>query len=277
MTEDRSAHRFEFYAAQYARFAEDVAAEIRRDVYGEDLGQQGWRTLEEQAQIAELIGPRAHVLDVACGSGGPSLALVARTGCRLTGVDIEPAAIAHAQRLAVERGLAERADFSALDCSSRLPFADGSFDVVVCIDAVSHLKDRFAVLSDWSRLLRPGGRLLFTDSAVLTGQVTIDELVVRSSVGPFLFVPPGLNESAVAQAGLLLESFENRTRAVADIAERQHAARERHAADLIRTEGSEWFLKRQRFLAMTTALASDGRLSRYLYVADKPKADSQPR
>ncbi|QIG46573.1 class I SAM-dependent methyltransferase [Nordella sp. HKS 07] len=169
MAEDRIHHRFEFYSAQYARLGTDTAAEIWREVYGEDLGQQGWRTLDEQAQIAELIGTSScDVLDIACGSGGPSLALVASTGCKLTGVDIEAPGIEYAQRLALERGLADRAHFVVCDCRNRLPFEDESFDFAVCIDAISHLGDRFAALSAWSRLLRPGGRLLFTDSVVLT-------------------------------------------------------------------------------------------------------------
>ena len=40
-----------FYAAQYARFDDPVAAEIRREVYGRDFGEQGWRSLAEQEEI----------------------------------------------------------------------------------------------------------------------------------------------------------------------------------------------------------------------------------
>jgi len=275
MATPRSTQRFEFYSAQYGRFGSDIASEIRREVYGEDLGQQGWRTLEEQAQIAELIATSScDVLDIACGSGGPSLALVACTGCRLTGIDIEPAGIEYAQRLALERGLADRATFATVDCSKRLPFEDQSFDFVVCIDAVSHLSERFAALSDWGRVLRPGGRLLFTDSAVLTGPVSIDELATRASVGLFLYVPPGVNESALATAGLVLKRCEDRTRAAADIASKQYAARESRSSALMTTEGSEWYSQRQRFLAMTAELASSGRLSRYFYIAEKPAVPS---
>ena len=69
---------FDFYGPQYARFDSALAAELRREVYGADIGQQGWRTAAEQAEIADLLrpGPDGRVLDVACGAGGPSLALV---------------------------------------------------------------------------------------------------------------------------------------------------------------------------------------------------------
>src|SRR5580704_1828931 len=274
VAEGHATDRFEFYASQYTRFGGEVTSSIRREVYGEDVGQQGWRTLDEQAVIANLIleSSPCHVLDIACGSGGPSLSLVNQTGCRLTGVDIEVTGIERAGRQAMAQGLSHQARFEIADCSARLPYPDGAFDVVVCIDAVLHLKDRFAAISDWERLLRPQGRVLFTDAAVVTGSISIEELNIRASQGAFLLVPPGLNEEAVRASGLVLRLSEDRTRATAEIAARWHVARERRAVDLQKVEGEEWFTRRQRFLAMTAELAVSCRLSRFLYVADRTLA-----
>ena len=139
--ESQPADRFDFYAAQYSRFESEVAAEIRREVYGEDMGQQGWRGLDEQALIADLIRKSSpcEVLDIGCGSGGPSLALVQQTKCRLTGVDVEASGVEHARRQTRARGLSDMVTFETVDCNARLPFPDAVFDVVVCIDAVLHL------------------------------------------------------------------------------------------------------------------------------------------
>jgi SAM-dependent methyltransferase len=269
--ESRVSGDFNFYGPQYARFGSALAAELRREVYGEDLGQQGWRTATEQAEIAQLMGlaSDSHVLDVACGTGGPSLALVERTGCRLTGLDLEAAAIAYAQTQAAARGLGDRATFVRLDCGASLPFADGSFDGVLCIDAISHLPDRFGTLSEWARLLRPGGRLVFTDPAVLTGAITKSELDIRA-IGFFLVVPPGLDEAAIQAAGLAVMCCEDRTAAIARIAAGLHAARVGRAAELEREEGADWFGQRQRFLATAAELAESRRLSRFLFVGWKP-------
>ena len=272
IAEDHAADRFEFYAAQYTRFESQVASDIRREVYGEDIGQQGWRSLDEQTIIANLVleSSPCHVLDIGCGSGGPSLSLVNQTGCRLTGVDVEVAGIERAGQQAMAQGLSHQARFEIADCSERLPYPDGAFDVVICIDTVLHLKDRFAALVDWDRVLRPQGRIIFTDAAVVTGSISIEELNIRASQGPFLLVPPGLNEEAVRASGLVLRRSEDRTRATAEIAARWHVARERRAVDLQKEEGEEWFTRRQRFLAMTAELAVSGRLSRFLYIADRP-------
>ena len=277
-TQDGAGDRYAFYSAQYARFGSRLAAEVRREVYGEDLGQLGWRTLEEQDEITALIGeqPASHLLDIACGCGGPSLAIVSSTDCRLTGVDIEPEGITEAKHRALIMGLGDGVEFVIADCSQRLPFDDNAFDVAVCIDAVLHLKDRFASLADWFRLLKPGGRLLFTDAAVLTGAVSKQELDIRASQGDFVFVPPGLNEAAIAHAGFRLRKCEDTTRATADIARRLHSAREARSTALQEEEGAEWFRKRQSFLATTADLAAGGKLSRFLYVADKPASVMSP-
>jgi SAM-dependent methyltransferase len=262
-----------FYGPQYARIDSELAAEIRREVFGEDIGQESWRTAAEQAEIADLLGltGESRVLDVACGAGGPSLALVESIGCWLTGVDIEPEGTAHANSLAAKRNLGARAIFAVHDCSGRLPFEEDTFDAVLCIDAICHLRDRFEAVFEWGRLLRKGGRLVFTDPFVLTGAVAKSEIDGRSALGSNLsFVPPGVNEDAIRAAGLTMLHCQDRANAVAEIAARWHAARLRRAAILKREEGEEWFERRQGMLATSAELAQSGRLSRFLYVAEKP-------
>jgi SAM-dependent methyltransferase len=263
--------RFDFYGEHYRRFGSDLAAAMRREIYGADLGQTGWRTAAEQAEIAALLGlgPDLHLLDVACGSGGPSLDLAERTGCRVTGLDVEAAGIAQAGAQAGARGLAGRAGFRVADCGGQLPFVDGLFDAVLCVDAINHLPDRLGALREWVRLLRPRGRLLFPAPVVVTGAVAKTELDVRAALGFYLFVPPGVNEEAIAAAGLALLHRDDRTPAVADIAARWQAVRARHAAELEGEEGAGWFAQRQRFLAATAELARSRRLSRFLYLAEK--------
>ena len=262
---------FDFYASHYARFDSALSARLRQEVYGEDLGQTGWRTAVEQAEIAAWLGlaPGVRLLDVCCGSGGPSLALAERTGCHVTGLDVEPMGVARARAAAEARGLAGLTEFRTADCGAPLPFADGGFDAISCVDAINHLPDRAGTLREWARLLRPGGRLLYTDPCVLTGPVAKAELDVRADLGFYLFVPPGHDEAALPAAGLTLLRREDRTAACADIAARWHAFRERHREELEQQEGAAWYARRQRFLATTAELAGSGRLSRVLYLATR--------
>jgi len=187
----------DLYGASYRNFASALYAEIRREAFGEDIGQTGWLTAEEQdVFIARLrLSRTSRLLDVACGSGRPTLRIARKTGCRVSGIDLHGEGIASAKASAAELGCAERADFHQGDASGRPPFADGHFDAVMCIDAINHLPDRARVLEEWRRVLKPGGRLLFTDPIVLTGPVTNREIAVRASIGLFVVVPAGLDET----------------------------------------------------------------------------------
>ena len=104
---------------------------------------------------------------------------------------------------------------------------------------------------------------------VITGLVSQEELAVRSSIGFYLFLPPGENERLIARAGFTLLASEDVTAAAEVIAQRWHAARERHRQELVAREGEANFAGLQRFLACVHRLSAERRLSRYCYLAEK--------
>jgi SAM-dependent methyltransferase len=262
----------DLYDTSYRHFAAAAEAAVRAETYGEDLGQSSWLTADEwRAYIARLApAPSAHVLEVGSGSGGPAVYLARHAGCRVTGVDVNAHGVANAEALAREAGLDGRVGFQALDASRPLPFADGAFDAVVSNDAMCHIADRGAVLRDWCRVLRPGGRMLFTDAMVVTGAVSDAELAARSSIGRYFFVPPGLNERLIAEAGFALLDAEDATGNAERVAARWRDARARHRDALVAGEGEANFAGLQAFLACVHTLSAERRLSRFAYLAEKP-------
>ena len=166
--------------------------------------------------------------------------------------------------------MTDRVDFRQLDAAVRLPFPDASFDAILCIDAINHLPARGATLRDWTRLLEPGGRLLYADPIVVTGALTNEQIAIRSSIGFFLFVPDGENERCIREAGLELESREDATNSVATIAGRWRLARENQAAELREIEGDATFEGQQIFFEVAERLAREKRLSRLVFAARKP-------
>src|SRR5262249_23142181 len=192
------------YDANYENFRTELYEEIRREAFGEDIGQSSWLTAEEQDRFLAWLGLTAGrtLLDVACGAGGPALRMAAVSHCTVIGVDVQEHAIMTARSLATQRGLESRADFRVVDAEKQLPFPDSNFDAITCIDAINHLRERPSVLADWTRLLKPGGRLLFTDPTVVTGPLTDAEIAVRSSSSFYLFVPRDYDERIIAQCGL---------------------------------------------------------------------------
>ena len=148
----------------------------------------------------------------------PRAAARAGVGCELTGVDREKAGLANARRIARQAGLDTPLASSRPTPSLPLPFADGAFDAILCLDALNHLPGRAGVFADWARLLVPGGRLLVTDPVTITGLVASDELAIRSSIGYFDFAPPGEDERLLQAAGLKLIAVEDLTESVAAVA-----------------------------------------------------------
>jgi SAM-dependent methyltransferase len=177
--------------------------------------------------------------------------------------------VASARADATVRGLADRSDFIQADGKEPLPFDDARFDAVTCIDAINHLPDRARVLSDWRRVLKPGGLLLFTDPIVVTGPISNEEIAIRASIGFFLFVPPGVDEARLREAEFSVERVEDRTQNMAANARGWLQARNRREADLRKLEGDEAFEGQQIFFETAARLAEEHRLSRVALLARK--------
>ena len=99
------------------------------------------------------------VLDVACGTG-TLLDLYQQTGCRVFGID------ASAAMLEVARGKLDRDADLRLGDATRMPYADGRFDLVTIVLALHEMPaaDRSAVLNEVKRVMKEDGRLLLIDS-----------------------------------------------------------------------------------------------------------------
>ena len=260
------------YNLNYGNFQAEVYAEIRREAFGEDIGQNSWHTADEQDRFLTWleVSSGQRLLDVACGAGGPALRIAAATGCSVAGVDIHEQAIHTARERARERGLAERSEFQAADANRPLPFSDASFDAITCIDALNHFADRLRMLAEWVRLLKPGGRVLFTDPIIVTGPLANSEIAVRTSAGFYLVVPRGYDELVIAESGLQLLLAQDITANMAKVAEARRRARAARSDALCEIEGKEPHEEEQEFLTVTARLAREGRLSRFVFVAKKP-------
>ena len=261
----------DLYNNVYSGFGSDAEAAVRRQTYGEDIGQSSWMTASEWLRFADLLGVTnaSEVLEVGSGSGGPAICLALKRGCRITGVDINEHGVRNAIALAADRGVGERVDFRVTNAGAMLPFPPDAFDAIVSNDAMCHIDHRLAVLREWHRVLRPGGRALFTDAMVITGPVSHEELAIRSSIGFYIFVPPGENERLLREAGFELLGVDDHTGSAAEISQRWCDAREDHRAALIMREGPENFQGLQRFLHCVHTLSTERRLSRYSYLAQK--------
>ena len=262
--------RVDLFYNTYASFTDQVLAEVRKGAFGRDIGQNSWLTVEEYDQFISWLdlSNQKHVLEVASGAGGLARYLADRVGCRVTGIDANESGVATATR-AAETHQARLVSFRFADANASLPFEDDSFDALICIDSMNHFPDRESVLREWRRVVRPGRRVLFTDPVVITGPVTNDELALRSSIGLFLFVPPGVNERLIEKVGFQLVRQEDVTENAALVSGRWHEARARHRDAVIEIEGEQRFEDLQKFFDAVHHLSAERRLSRMVYLVEK--------
>ncbi len=263
--------RVDFFSNNYANFSGNVLAAVREETFGRDIGQNSWLTADEFDRFIDWLdlSSSSQVLEVASGSGGPALYLARKADCEVTGVDLNPYGVAAAGHAITSSGAAQRVRFRMADANSTLPFGDGSFDALLCIDSMNHFPNRLQTLKEWRRVLRPGARAVFTDPVVITGPVTNEELAQRSSIGLFLFVPGAFNEELIVKAGFRIVSQLDATENEALVSRRWREARQRFRDDLLRIEGEERFEGLQEFLGAVHRLSSERRLSRIAYLVER--------
>lgn len=133
------------------------------------------RKLLEDLVGQVACGPDDLVVDLGCGAGGVGLWLARRLGCRVVGVDRSRPGIEIAARRATEWGLDRSARFR-VGQFDETGLDDQSVDAVVSIDALPFAVDVDAALGEIHRILRPGGRLVFTAREARPGSERAEKL-----------------------------------------------------------------------------------------------------
>ncbi len=151
--------------------------------------------------------PDRRVLDLGCAGGFMAEAL-ARRGATVTGLDPAQKAIAAARRHAESEGLDIRYDVGT---GEEMPYDDASFDAVICVDVLEHVRDLDAVLGHVARVLKPGGRFLYdtinrnpmSRLAAITVAEDLLRVLPRGTHDPALFITPAEMDAALGRAGLV--------------------------------------------------------------------------
>jgi ubiquinone/menaquinone biosynthesis C-methylase UbiE len=134
-----------------------------------------WYGREDQASLAEAVhrmtrkvtdtlGLRAgeHVLDAGCGPGETAIHLARRFGARVTGITVSRYEIERAEQRALAGGVGDAVRFEYGDFMA-LTYPDAVFDAVLALESLQNAPDLDRVLAELYRVLRPGGRISFSD------------------------------------------------------------------------------------------------------------------
>ena len=134
---------------------EEVLQQHDQDHYGGTAATD--RLIAEAAVRADDV-----VLDVCSGMGGPARFLAWKTGCDVTGLDITASRVEGATELTRIAGLSGSVRFRHGDALA-MPFDDASFTLAIAQESFAHIPDKPRLLAECARVLRPAGRLVFSD------------------------------------------------------------------------------------------------------------------
>ncbi len=103
-----------------------------------------------------------EVLDVCSGMGGPARYLAWKRGCRVTGLDLTESRVQGATQLTEAAGLSQQVRFVQGN-ALQMPLPDTHFTLAIAQEAFAHIPDKPQLMRECARVLRPQGRLVFSD------------------------------------------------------------------------------------------------------------------
>jgi ubiquinone/menaquinone biosynthesis C-methylase UbiE len=162
--------------------------------------------LAERAGLAE----GATVADFCAGLGGPARYFAHRYGVDVTGIELTPARVNGARELTRLVGLQDKVRVLQGDVTAA-PLADGSIDVVVSQEALLHVPDKERALKEAWRVLKPGGRLAFTDWVAHRLLSDADKTLLWQGMAVTALYSPDAYAQLIKRAGFDLQSSEDLT------------------------------------------------------------------
>jgi ubiquinone/menaquinone biosynthesis C-methylase UbiE len=142
-------------------------SDLARLLLGESFHPGGTALTERLGQLMQLTRD-SRVLDVAAGRGTSAFHLARSFGCEITGVDLNEDNVKLATQESAKRGLADRVSFRIADAET-LPFEACTFDAILCECALCTFPNKRAAAAEFSRVLKPAGRLGLSDLTRITG------------------------------------------------------------------------------------------------------------
>jgi SAM-dependent methyltransferase len=145
------------------------------------------------------LSPHSHVLDIACGRGGPALVLASAFGCRIHGVERAPEFADAARERAAEAGLEDLIEIVEAD-ARKYPLDTEAWDVALCLGATFVWDGLDGTLAALTPAVRAGGY-------VVVGEPYWRQWPLPAGLDDLGYVSLAKTVAKIEAAGLLLVSL----------------------------------------------------------------------
>lgn len=190
------------------------------------------RTVARMAELAsDQLVPGARVLDIGGGYGGSARYLAEHYGVNVVSLNLSEVQNERGRRLTTERDLTDQVTIVDGDFENILYDTD-AFDVVWSQDAILHSGNRTRVLSEVTRVLKPGGAFVFTDPMAADGVSEADLQPVLDRIQLDTMGSPQFYREQLSRRGLTERVFEDHTDQLARHYERIHRELNAHYDEL---------------------------------------------
>lgn len=180
------------------------------ELYPHDQDHYGGLSANDALAERAGIGKASRVADFCAGLGGPARYFAHRYGADVTGIELTPARVKGAEQLTRLVGLQERVRIVEGNVM-QVALPSSSVDVVVSQEALLHVPDKQRALTEAFRILKPGGRIAFTDWVAHRPLSSADkELMWQGMAVTDLYNLPAYAE-LVGKAGFAVYSVEDLT------------------------------------------------------------------
>ncbi|HMB39458.1 MAG TPA: methyltransferase domain-containing protein [Wenzhouxiangellaceae bacterium] len=179
------------------------------DSENESIAAASRRTVQRMVELAGVLTPSSRVIDLGAGYGGSMRYIAENIGSQCVALNLSDVENDRNRQMNREAGLDDRIDVVEGDFAS-LDFPDASFDLAWSQEAILHSGDRDKVCAEAARVLKPGGRFVFTDpmqaddASSSSLQAIYDRLHLSSLASPAFY------GSTLSASGMREIAFEER-------------------------------------------------------------------
>jgi ubiquinone/menaquinone biosynthesis C-methylase UbiE len=180
------------------------------DLFPHDQDHYGGLAANDALAERAQIGRGTRVADFCAGLGGPARYLAHRYGADVTGIELTPARVKGAEELTRRVGLEHQVRIIEGNVM-QAPLGNATIDAVVSQEALLHVPDKTRALAEAFRILKPGGRIAFTDWIAHRPLSAGDrELMWQGMAVTELYTLPAYAD-LVRDAGFAVTSIEDQT------------------------------------------------------------------